>query len=410
MLVNPTIHLLSTRKPSPLDQAIARFHEDLVYRRRAPKTLEFYTFTLGGFAWWLTTEGLPLDPARLTADHIKRFLVYVRTATDRWGCDRPNTKRGASAATERSYAVALRAFFNWLVADTYDLPDGLKLNPMTGPVPARPRVPLPHVPKPQIVPFTRPQVEALLAQCAPGTVIGARNAALLYFLLDTGVRAGEACGLRLADYDLENGQGKLLGGKGHGWRYISLSPPARKALAVWLVHYRPLYGPTPDTVFLGLRQQGAAPLTPNGITQIIRQLGRDAGITGVRCSAHTVRRTFALWFVLDGGPLADLQLILDHATVQQTMDYVQASEAQKAQLHHRHAPAAQLDQAAITRGRRAAPPPTARASRPPALPVVRTVRCQACDALIPPERLRTHPKQRFCDSACFQTWRTNNKK
>lgn len=406
MLVNPTLHLLTTRKPSPLDQAIARFQDDLVYRQRAPKTLEFYDFTLRGFAWWLAAEGLPLDPPLITAEHIKRFLVYVRTTPNRWGADAPNTRRPASASTERSYATALRAFFNWLVADTAELPDGLRSNPMTGPVPGRPRVPLPRVPRPRIVPFTPDQVQALLAQCPPETAFGARDAALLYFLLDTGVRAGEAAALRLADYDLQSGQGAVPGGKGHGWRAVSLSPPARKALAHWLVAYRPLYGSLPDTVFIGMRPNGVSALTPGGITQIIRRLGRAAGISGVRCSAHTFRHTFAVWFLTHGGDAGQLQLILDHRTMQQTLEYVHLTGAQIAQLHHAHAPAAQLDQGAIARGRKAAParPAGVAGVRVPLAPVVERM-CEQCGQPIPRASLRTHPAQRFCSGRCFQAHR-----
>ena len=48
------------------------------------------------------------------------------------------------------------------------------------------------------------------------------------------------------------------------------------------------------------------PLTRNGIQQMIRRMGRKAGITGVRCSPHTLRHSFAKHYLLNGGDIFSL--------------------------------------------------------------------------------------------------------
>ena len=197
-------------------------------------------------------------------------------------------------------------------------------------------------------------------------------------------------------------------------------------------------------MFIGLGPSGPAPLTPSGLTHMIRDLGKAAGITNVRCSTHTLRHTFAVFYLVNGGDPASLQLLLGHTTLKMTMSYLHLNGTQLATLQNQFSPATRIDTAAITRYRRATtqegdptPAQLARAAarqcqvegcgRParargwcdahlkrweqkgdvqadipvrPHTPKARN--CVTCGTTISEERLRTHPNQRFCSNQCFQ--------
>lgn len=63
-------------------------------------------------------------------------------------------------------------------------------------------------------------------------------------------------------------------------------------------------------------------LSPKTVWQMIRDCGERAGITGVRCSPHTFRHTFAKSFLLNGGDLFTLQKILGHSSLEVVRMYV----------------------------------------------------------------------------------------
>lgn len=63
-------------------------------------------------------------------------------------------------------------------------------------------------------------------------------------------------------------------------------------------------------------------LKPRNVHQIVSRLGKKAGITGVRCSPHTLRHTFATRYIANGGDPYALQELLGHSDPKTTMVYV----------------------------------------------------------------------------------------
>ena len=56
----------------------------------------------------------------------------------------------------------------------------------------------------------------------------------------------------------------------------------------------------------------------------MERLGEWAGISGVRCSPHTLRHTFAVQYLLAGGDVYVLSRTLGHSTVSTTEIYLRS--------------------------------------------------------------------------------------
>lgn len=80
----------------------------------------------------------------------------------------------------------------------------------------------------------------------------------------------------------------------------------------------------------------------SGLLQLIRRLGRKAGIQATRCSPHTFRNTFAVEFLRGGGNLFSLQQLLGHSSLSMTNRYVALAQGDIENQHRQFSPADRL--------------------------------------------------------------------
>jgi integrase/recombinase XerD len=80
------------------------------------------------------------------------------------------------------------------------------------------------------------------------------------------------------------------------------------------------------------------PLTESGIQQMLRRYSRKAGISGVRCSPHTFRHTFAKNYLLNGGDVFSLQKILGHSSLASVRTYLNLFANDIKTQHQRFSP------------------------------------------------------------------------
>lgn len=113
-------------------------------------------------------------------------------------------------------------------------------------------------------------------------------------------------------------------GKGEKYRVVPMSLELRKVLFRWLAkHDYPLLFPTRD----GVKQR------QRNVLRDMKRLGKRLGVTGVRFSFHTLRHTFALNYIRNGGDLFRLQRILGHSTLEMTRRYVNLQTADLQAVH-----------------------------------------------------------------------------
>lgn len=262
----------------------------------SPQTLAWYQHKLAALEEWLGERDLTTPTAN-------QFLAYLQT--------HPSGKTGKmlSTYTTHGYAQVIRGFLNWCDRNGYG----------SHRPPAMPRV------KQKIIEtFSEQQIKALLSACAQEETptLAARDRAILFTLLDTGVRASELCHLRLAGLHLAENYLKVLG-KGNREREVAFGQHTKTELTRYLRRYRQGRA---ETVFVGKKYQ---PLTLSGLDQMLTRLAEWSGITGVRCSAHTFRHTMAVRFLLAGGDVYTLSRMLGHASVSTTEMYVRSAKDQQ---------------------------------------------------------------------------------
>lgn len=240
-----------------------------------PKTLEYYEYALGlltsAVGGCLVSEVKPV--------HLEAALTGLRA--------------GRSDATIRTIHTAWRAVFNFAVRR------GLVASSPMAEV-ARPR-------RPAKVPDTYSDAEIRALLAAARTL---RDRTLVLLLLDTGLRASEACGLDAGDVDFGEGWVLVRGGKGGKDRWVPMGNGTAGELRSYL-------GERTGLVFMG---KGGKRLARFGLRSVLARLKERAGLQ-CRVYAHKFRHTFARRYLEAGGDLQSLSEILGHADITTTSRY-----------------------------------------------------------------------------------------
>jgi site-specific recombinase XerD len=281
----------------------------------SPPTQRWYVQKLELFAEWCDQEQIDLE--NLKASHVRRFIEGLRSRTNQ------QTGKTISSYTLRGYAQVIKGFLNWCAKE-----DGLE-ELVSEKTPKR--IELPRVDAKVIETFTPDQIKRLFAACEKEftQTLTMRDKAILSVLLDTGIRASELVGLTLDNVFLSAQDAYIrVFGKGRKEREVGLGKEARIALHRYITRYRQA-GKEEQHVFLSRFTQ---PLTVNGLDQVIYRLGEWARISGVRCSAHTFRHTYAVSYLQAGGDVYKLSRLLGHTGVQVTENYLKAFKARDARM------------------------------------------------------------------------------
>ena len=281
------------------------------------------------FREFLLAHGAGTDAAAIGPQEIRAFIFYLQQKP-RFS-NHPYTPAQDQALSEHSvncYVRSVRVFFSWLVSEEI--------------IPAHPfdRVKIPKVPKKIMPTFTAPQIQQLLDALDTANAQGQRNYTIILTLLDTGLRVSELLGLRLSDLQLNEGVLKVLG-KGNKERLIPIGKQVQRLLWHYISHCRPAPA-MPKGDFLFLTDDGRA-LTRRWLEEIMRTKGRKVGLSGIRCSPHTLRHTAAVSFLRNGGDVFALQRLLGHSNLEMTRRYCQLADTDVKKAHLTASPVDNLE-------------------------------------------------------------------
>ena len=272
-------------KPPPvltLDEAYTIFRLDRQSLRARPSTLQFYHSFLHPFFAWLQTRGV-YHIGEMTIRHIRAYLV------DKQILNRGTEKeREASPHYVHDIARAIRAFVRFCMAEEWLEEDPLK------------NVKMPKKPQKILAAYTNDEIKKLLAAAETD-----REKGVILFMLDTGARISEVCGVTVSDITLKENRVHILGGKGDKDRYVYFGAKTARILI------RLIRGLDNDQYVWANRLTGRR-MQYRGLGKTLRQLGQRAGVP---CTAHKFRRTFAINSLRNGMDIYTLARLMGHSEI-----------------------------------------------------------------------------------------------
>jgi site-specific recombinase XerD len=288
-----------------LDRWYSAFLVDRKSCGYSPCTLKFYRVELVPFLDFCGSLGV-LRFQDLTADLLRQYFISLG-------------ERGRNPGGIHAGYRAVKTFLFWYEAET---------DPVAWVNPIR-KVKPPKVPAVALEPVSLRVVSKLVDACSGETVLDLRDRALFLFLLDTGARAFEVCGLDLGDVDLVLGTCVVRSGKGGKSRQIVIGRKTRRTLRAYL-RLRSDSNPA-----LWLARCGDR-LSYYGLNRVLKNRALQAGVP--KPGLHDFRRAFALNCLRAGMDVYSLQKLMGHSDLQVLRRYLAQTDSDLLEAHGRASP------------------------------------------------------------------------
>ena len=137
----------------------------------------------------------------------------------------------------------------------------------------------------------------------------------------------------------------LVLGKGGKERMVPLSPPARDALAAWLLirdetEDKQVADGAQRSKFLFPSRGKSGYLTRHRFFLLVKELAVEGGVSPEKVTPHTLRHAFATHLLANGADLRSIQTLLGHADVATTEIYTHVLDERLSELVLQHHPLA----------------------------------------------------------------------
>lgn len=302
------------------DYALCREAENL-----SPRSIEFTVTAVKRFHDFLIAFDMPADPAAVTPNTLRAYILYLRHQTAYAGHPFvPCQNRPLSDGSIHNYIRGLSPFFTWLTVENI-----LPANPFD-------HVKIPRAGAKTITPLSPADLQKLFAVIRLDTPVGGRDFLIILLFLDCGLRLSELIGLKLADVHLDDQYLKIRG-KGNKERSVPFGQEVKKYLQHYIRRLRPRPGTEGVADLLFLNNKGDA-LTDTMVQNRLKRYGKLAGISGIRVSPHTFRHTAAISFLRNSGDVFSLQKMLGHNTLDMTRRYCAVANEDLRRAHRQASP------------------------------------------------------------------------
>jgi site-specific recombinase XerD len=293
-----------------LEEVVPLYLKACEVEGKTDRTVQCYGETLRHFKTAVTVLGLPEAVEAFLPAHVYLFLGWVKD-------------RGVSAGTQHRRQREVKAFFSWCRRMDY-----IKDNPFM-------RVPMVRREQKVVQPFSQADIMQLLEGCDAQTYVGCRMRAMIFFLLDTGVRSSELVSIRLDDIFFEQHRVRVLQGKGKKQRWTAISDIALEGLNEYLDRFR---GRVDGHLF---QTVDVRPLKNHHMNLMFTRHAFLAGVSHV--NPHRFRHTFATWAIRANARELDVQYLLGHSSPMMVRRYSATYDSEQAAANHAaFSPAAQL--------------------------------------------------------------------
>ena len=265
--------------------------------RKSEQTVDSYATGVRQFPAWCAAQG--------------RSPVLDRPTVNTWVA--ALLDGGAEAATARARQLAVRRFSAWLT-DEGETPrdELLGLRP--------PKLDLKITPR-----LTDEQCRDLVRACAGKDFRDRRDEAIVRFMLEAVVRAGEVVAMTTADLDLPRGLAVVRKGKGGRARTVPFGPQTARAVDRYLRLRRAHR--LADTPALWLGDRGKT-LSYDGLYRALNRRAELAGIEGFH--PHVTRHTAAQRWLSAQGSEGGLMAVAGWTRRDMLDRYTRATAAERA--------------------------------------------------------------------------------
>jgi len=320
-------------------EPVERFLGYLSSIERSPNTVKAYAHDLKDWFTFLGRRGL--DWRSVTLEDVAGYVAWLRlppAAREGRVQVLPSVEHHCAASSVNRKLAALASFCEFHARDGAPLLGGVLvttggpgrrrsstssfrpfLHHITKSAPTRGRTIALRsaAPRPRVLEVT--EAQAILDGCEH-----LRDRFLFALLLDTGIRIGEALGLRHEDLDIAQPRVAVIArdndnrarAKGGRSRFI---PASGQLVRLYADYLGQEYGALDsDYVFVNLwGSPHGRPMAYPAVYDLVRRLRRR---TGVAFSPHWFRHTYATWLLRRGAGMESVKALLGHASITTTID------------------------------------------------------------------------------------------
>ncbi|WP_158294436.1 tyrosine-type recombinase/integrase [Halorubrum sp. SD690R] len=305
------------------------FIEILRGKDKADSTVTQYKKGLSDYSAWLEDEDL--TPSEVTGRDIQRYLSFLKN------------ERNLASKTIRHKCVSVSQFYKDMIASgeiEHNPVDNVELTDY-----APKRTMKEEATKERRVWMTKEEVEALVNNVPSPQV---RNRLVVLFQYFTALRRQEVCDVKISDLDREKRQVQVRGknGKVHTAHW---QPRLDGLLAAWLdMGERDASPYARESEYLFVTQSGPQ-LSGSHLNHIVKEAAENAGIQEVlykdasgasqhKITSHTLRHSFAMHYLDNGGTIEGLSKNLAHSSVTTTEIYGEILDERAKDEYDKYAP------------------------------------------------------------------------
>ncbi|GCD11393.1 tyrosine-type recombinase/integrase [Clostridium tagluense] len=280
-----------------INEVLKEFIFDCEIRKISPRTLKSYRNNNQRFFNYVEKEFNITELEEFSHLHIKQYFRFL-------------IDKGLTETYANGILKCMRAFFVYCINEEYVIK-----NPCL-------KVSWQRQPKTLISTFTDLEVINMVNAFNYLTYLNARNKTITAFLVDTGARNAETCGI--LNNNIKDNY-VLIQGKGNKERQVGLSPELKKIMMKYN-RIKDFYFKDKnvkyDNYFLS---NTGLPLTIETIERVVKIAGNIAGVRKeIRCSPHTIRHYFAQKQLRNKLDIYSLSRLLGHENVMITKIYLQS--------------------------------------------------------------------------------------
>lgn len=300
-----------------ISAALEKFIRKEIVQGSTKATIRHYKTHIGFFIKYFGDREIN----KITYEVYENYILYLKTK-DKESSGFVGKKEKLSGRTIKTYASALKTFLNYAYDEKY-----LKENVAS-------KIKMPRYKKKVIQILSFKEINLLVNSFDWSTFIGCRDLLVMVLMLDAGLRLSEVTKLKESDFNFENNTIKV-DGKGQKERLVPLTPFIKDCFKLYKYTYYSSYKKELLPECILIRTQNDEPATKNTISLIFRRLRNRLNIN---IHPHLLRHTFATLYLVNGGDISSLQIILGHTTLTMVLNYLHLANLINMSLKTQYSP------------------------------------------------------------------------